>query len=122
MKRAFLLSAMVFALVMITACKHANNTEIDKDITRCTDTIPLTDTAFAEQTEEVAQNEDILPTYFDFCPWEEYVLIIKGALRYDKNLGVGLDSAIRMYADDQIPADSILICWNSWQKPEISGW
>ena len=54
-----------------------------------------------------------LPPYFDYCPQEEYHLIIKGALKYDKSNGVSLDSAIQEYSNDLIPADSIKKWWYS---------
>ena len=56
MKKIFLLGAMECALGMMTACKSANNTEVEKGTTCSTDTIHLADTAFVEQTVEVTQN------------------------------------------------------------------
>lgn len=56
---------------------------------------------------------EFLPPYFDYCPQEEYHLIIKGALKYDKRNGVSLDSAIREYSNELIPADSIKKWWYS---------
>ena len=47
---------MVCALGMMTACKSEVNTENTNDTTCTTDTIPLTDTSFVEQTVEVTQN------------------------------------------------------------------
>ena len=61
----------------------------------------------------IIEEKNPLPPYFDYCPREEYHLIIKGALRYDKNNGGSLDSAIREYSSDMIPADSIKKWWYS---------
>lgn len=61
---------MVCALGMMTACKRANNTEVEKDTTCSTDTIYLTDTAFVEQAIEVTQNgivwEDVMISEVEF--------------------------------------------------------
>ena len=60
----------------------------------------------------IIEEKNPLPPYFDYCPKEEYHLIIKGALRYDKRNGGSLDSAIREYSNE-IPVDSIEKWWYS---------
>lgn len=115
MKKAFLLGAMVCVLGMMTACRNTNNPEAEEDTAHFADTIQPPDTVDEDTTVEVTQNDDsfLLPTHFDFIPREEYHLLIKGALRYDKKNGISLDSAIREYYDDDImPVDSIKKWWS----------
>ena len=68
--------------------------------------------AAKREFERIIEEKNLLPPYFDYIPQEEYHLIIKGALRYDKRNGGCLDSAIREYSNE-IPVDSIEKWWYS---------
>lgn len=114
MRKAFLTLAVLCALGMIAACKNTNNTKAEEDTTLFADTVQPTDTVFVEKTvEETVVWDTFLPQYFDFLPREDYLLLIKDVLKYDKKNGVDLDSAIRMYSDDVLPDDSIIKWWNN---------
>ena len=56
MKKIIFTLAVLCAVAMMGGCKGGNNSGNTEDTTCTTDTIPLSDTAFAEQTVEVTQN------------------------------------------------------------------
>lgn len=101
------------AMVVLVAC---NNSKVAND-TDSTDTaIPvakvLTEEQIKDSIDPMGKDSiyDVLPTFFDFMPREEYVELIKSAVRYDRDHdSITLDSAIEYYND--VPRDSIEKWW-----------
>ena len=101
------------AMVVLVAC---NNSKVAND-TDSTDTATpvakvLTEEQIKDSIDPMGKDSiyDVLPTFFDFMPREEYVELIKSAVRYDRDHdSITLDSAIEYYND--VPKDSIEKWW-----------
>lgn len=100
------------AMVVLVAC---NNSKVAND-TDSTDTATpvakvLTEEQIKDSIDPMGKDSyDVLPTFFDFMPREEYVELIKSAVRYDRDHdSITLDSAIEYYND--VPRDSIEKWW-----------
>ena len=102
------------AMVVLVAC---NNSKVAND-TDSTDTATpvakvLTEEQIKDSIDPMGKDSiyDVLPTFFDYMSREEYVMIVKGALRYYRDHdSITLDSAIEIFSTE-MPKDSIEKWW-----------
>lgn len=102
------------AMVVLVAC---NNSKVAND-TDSTDTATpvakvLTEEQIKDSIDPMGKDSiyDVLPTFFDFMPREEYVELIKSIVLFSRDHdSITLDSVIESYSAE-VPKDSIVKWW-----------
>ncbi|MDO4218361.1 MAG: hypothetical protein Q4D03_09420 [Bacteroidales bacterium] len=113
MKKIMFLCVAMIALVACNNSKVAN----DMDSTIDTDTpvanVPMEE-AIKDSVDQIGKDliYGELPLSFDFISREEWIEVVKGAVRYDRDYdSITLDSAIKLYSSSEITRDSIVTWW-----------
>lgn len=109
----------LFFLLALISCKNneVQNGVSDSARYNADEHINATSTTNNDMQQEIDKDSDTNvhdKYYYDYISKESWIYMVKGAMTYDKERGslMDVDSAIRRYADDVIPADSIIKWWN----------
>ena len=114
MKKIMTLFAAMFILVACNNSKVANDTDSTFDTATPVANLP-TEEAVTDSVDPMRKDsiDDVLPMSFDYISQEEWIAIVKGAVRYDRDHdSITLDSVIKLYSSyEWITRDSIVKWW-----------
>ena len=108
MKKVLMICA---AMVAMIAC---NNRNVDSTVTSNQEEKTPTEELIMDSVNPMGKDSidtTMLSMSFDYMSREEYEMILKGAVRYDRDHdSITLDSAIELYSSE-VPKDSIEKWW-----------
>ena len=113
MKKLMMVCAAMIVLVACNNSKVANDTDSTFDTDTPVANVP-TEEAIKDSVDQIGKDTiyDVLPESFDFISREEWIDVVKGAVRYDRDYdSITLDSAIKLYSSSEITRDSIVTWW-----------
>ena len=115
MKKILMVCAAMIVLVACNNSKVANDTDSTLDTDTPVANVP-TEEAIKDSVDQIGKDTiyDVLPESFDFISREEWIDVVKGAVRYDRDHdSITLDSAIKLYSSGEwITKDSIEKWWS----------
>lgn len=117
MKKNLFFISLFFLLTLISCMNNEVQTGLSDSVrSNADENINATSTTNNDMQQEIDKDSDnnLFDKYYDYISKEDWIYMVKGAMTYDKERGslMDVDSAIRRYADDVIPADSIRKWWN----------